>query len=190
MPIDPPRRVGPTFSIQFGMSHLLIVAPLATLLVSTSCAQAQAPVQLDQDQPFGQLELVATFSGAMPTGIAVSHSGPHLVTINFPRWGDDVPYTVAELVNGNTVPYPNAEINDWPGRSLTDPTTTTDESVNSSHFVSVQSVVVDPPTISGSSILVPPFRKGPVSRIEMVGGVDDDRLYGNEVRGVEPTLCS
>ncbi len=138
----PPRRVGPTFSIQFGMSHLLIVAPLATLLVSTSCAQAQAPVQLAQDQPFGQLELVATFSGAMPTGVAVSHSGR--IFINFPRWGDDVPYTVAELVNGNTVPYPNAEINDWPGRSLTDPTTTTDESVNSSHFVSVQSVVVDP----------------------------------------------
>lgn len=124
------------------MSRLLIAAPLVTLLASTVCAPGQASVQLTHDQPFGQLELVAIFSGAMPTGVTVSHTGR--IFLNFPRWGDDVPYTVAELVNGSAVPYPGAEINDWPGRSLPDPTTATDETVNASHFVSVQSVVVDP----------------------------------------------
>ena len=66
------RAPAPLFSIQSRMSRILVTAPLATLLVSTLCAPAQAPVQFAQDQPLGQLELIATFSGAMPTGVTVS----------------------------------------------------------------------------------------------------------------------
>jgi len=78
----------------------------------------------------GELELVATFSGPMPTGVTVSHKAR--IFVCYPRWGDAVEFTVAELKNGKPVAYPNADLNrfrpDQPGDSL----------------ISVQSVVVDP----------------------------------------------
>jgi sugar lactone lactonase YvrE len=78
----------------------------------------------------GDLETVATFDGAMPTGVTVSPEGR--IFVNFPRWGDDPTATVAELVDGKVVPYPNADINEL------------DESAPGDHFLSVQSVVVGP----------------------------------------------
>ena len=101
-----------------------------------------AAQQVATDQPVGQLETVATFNGPMPTGVTVSHG--NRIFVNFPRWGDDVPLTVAEIVNGNAVAYPNTQINDWPGRKLPNPNAFMDEQANQTHFVSVQSVVVDP----------------------------------------------
>jgi len=80
--------------------------------------------------PVGALELVATFAGPMPTGVTVSHTGR--VFVNFPKWGDEVDYSVAELRAGQAVPYPNAAIN------------RTDLRDQASTLVSVQSVVVDP----------------------------------------------
>lgn len=78
----------------------------------------------------GMLEPVAHFNGAMPTGVTVSQQGR--IFVNFPKWGDDVEYSVAEIRNGQPVPYPSADFNryepDAPVASL----------------VSVQSVVVDP----------------------------------------------
>src|ERR1700712_4076602 len=67
------------------------------------------------DQPVGVLETVATFSAAMPTGVTVSHG--NRIFVNFPRWGDDVPFTVAGVVNGEAVADPPAPINKWPGLS-------------------------------------------------------------------------
>src|SRR3978361_1196704 len=78
----------------------------------------------------------------MPTGVTVSRT--NRIFVNFPRWGDDVPFTVAELVHGKAVAYPNPQINDWPGRSLPNPNAFMDEQANQTHFVNVQSVVVDP----------------------------------------------
>jgi sugar lactone lactonase YvrE len=76
-----------------------------------------------------QIEPVALFYGPMPTGIAVSKSGR--VFVNFPRWGDPVDNTAAEIVDGKLVPFPDAIINkldkDHPATTL----------------VSVQSVVCD-----------------------------------------------
>jgi sugar lactone lactonase YvrE len=80
-------------------------------------------------QPLGELEVIAEFHGAMPTGVTVSHHGRILV--NFPRWGDDVPFTVAEVRDGHATAYPDEAINRVDG----DPEIC---------FVSVQSVVVDP----------------------------------------------
>lgn len=88
------------------------------------------------------LEVVATFDGPMPTGVTVSRN--NRVFVNFPRWGDDVPFTVAEMVHGKAVAYPNAAINDWPGRNSPDPAHFSDQTQNETHFVSVQSVVVAP----------------------------------------------
>ncbi|SDY88473.1 Sugar lactone lactonase YvrE [Micromonospora pattaloongensis] len=85
---------------------------------------------MKMDEPIGQLETVATFDGPMPTGVTVSHTGR--IFVNYPKWGDQVSATVAELSDGRTVPYPD-QLRNSP---------TADDDRNA--FVSVQSVVVDP----------------------------------------------
>jgi len=78
----------------------------------------------------GKIEPVACFYGAMPTGVTVSHEGR--IFVNFPKWGDKVDFTVAEVKRGTCVPYPSAEMN------------TPNEANPSGSLISVQSVVVDP----------------------------------------------
>ncbi|GAA3635101.1 L-dopachrome tautomerase-related protein [Microbacterium awajiense] len=90
---------------------------------------------MDQPTPLGawvadRYELVAELHDNMPTGITVADDGR--IFVSFPRWGDDVPFTVGEIVDGVVRPYPDAAVNRW-GEG--DPT---------SQFVSVQSVVMDP----------------------------------------------
>lgn len=83
------------------------------------------------DTPLGQLEVVHEFdSGPMPTGVSVSAGGR--IFVNYPKWGDDVPATVVELVAGEARPYPSVAWNS--------PTGNADENA----LVSVQSIVVDP----------------------------------------------
>ena len=119
---------------------------LAALLLTAAALPAQQhPAKLNPasaDAPFGTLEPVATFPGPMPEGVTVSRT--NRIFVNFARWGDDIPFTVAELVNGRAVPYPNPQINDWPGRTLPNPSAFHDEAADQTHLVSVQSVVVDP----------------------------------------------
>src|SRR4051794_16105866 len=45
----------------------------------------------------------------MPTGVAVALSGR--IFVNFPRWGDPVEFTVAEIKDGKPVPFPDLAIN-------------------------------------------------------------------------------
>ncbi|GHF54028.1 sugar lactone lactonase YvrE [Deinococcus metalli] len=85
---------------------------------------------LPTDEPVATLEVVATFGGAMPTGVTVSHTGR--IFVNFPKWGDDVQFTVAEVRDGQPVAYPDQATND------------TDPDDPAAALVSVQSVVVDP----------------------------------------------
>src|SRR4051794_6826826 len=63
------------------------------------------------NRTLGDIETVAEFTGPMPTGVTVSPD--HRIFVNFPRWGDKVDFTVAELKNGKPVPFPNAEINQY-----------------------------------------------------------------------------
>lgn len=66
------------------------------------------------------------------TGMAISPGGR--LFVNYPRWSDQVPVSVAEVSGEGTArPYPNSEINRWEAGA--DPAT---------HFVCVQSVVMDP----------------------------------------------
>jgi sugar lactone lactonase YvrE len=88
-------------------------------------AQAQP-----EERTVGRLETVASFDNAMPTGVTVSHDGR--VFVNFPRWGDVVPATVVEIIDGEAVAYPDAATNQ-PDSARVEET-----------FISVQSVVVDP----------------------------------------------
>lgn len=88
------------------------------------------PARTPAERPIGNIESVFQFHGDMPTGVTVASDGR--IFINFPRWGGEVPYTVAEIREGKIVPYPDAAINKFdpnrPGETLG----------------SVQSVVVDP----------------------------------------------
>jgi sugar lactone lactonase YvrE len=96
-------------------------------MVKVERALAQA---LPTDEPLGALEPVAYFNGAMPTGVTVSQKGR--IFVNFPKWGDDVSFTVTEIRKGKTVAYPDESINQ------------TNPADQAAALVSVQSVVVDP----------------------------------------------
>src|SRR5271170_5938019 len=105
--------------------------PGLTLMLLSSLSVMGWSQELAKDRIIGQLEVVATFGGPMPTGVTVANSGR--IFVNFPRWGDNVEYTVAEVKDGKTIPYPNADINHF-----------ADGDDPSDRLVSVQSVVVDP----------------------------------------------
>lgn len=91
-----------------------------------------ADEQLPSEQPVGMLEPVAYFHDAMPTGVTVSQEGR--IFVNFPKWGDEVSFTVGEIRagEGRVVAYPDEAINQTNPNDL------------AAALVSVQSVVVDP----------------------------------------------
>jgi sugar lactone lactonase YvrE len=86
--------------------------------------------ELPSNEPLGALEPIAFFNNAMPTGVTVSHEGR--IFVNFPKWGDDVKFSVAEIRDGEAVAYPDESINK------------TSQEDQGETLVSVQSVVVDP----------------------------------------------
>ncbi|HJY10328.1 MAG TPA: L-dopachrome tautomerase-related protein, partial [Nitrososphaeraceae archaeon] len=88
--------------------------------------------QLPSEQPVGMLEPVAYFHDAMPTGVTISQEGR--IFVNFPKWGDEVSFTVGEIRagEGRVVAYPDEAINQTNPNDL------------AAALVSVQSVVVDP----------------------------------------------
>ncbi|WP_249781072.1 major royal jelly family protein [Bradyrhizobium sp. dw_78] len=88
------------------------------------------PQSLPSDAVIGHIEQVASFHDAMPTGVTVSAKGR--IFINYPQWGDNAHFTVAELKNGKAVAYPDQAIN------------TFDPNRAGATLISVQSVVMDP----------------------------------------------
>ncbi len=124
-----------------------VVSAISAKLKSPAKVKIKAPAKVDIAPPevtaaeidqnilpsqtyLGKPEVVAKFYDSMPTGVAVSFGGRRFV--NFPRWEDLVPTTVAEIVDGKCVPYPDAEINKL------------DLNDAEHHLISVQSVVIDP----------------------------------------------
>lgn len=111
---------------------LLAVAALAM----TACARTPArpdastsDTQASTDARKPVLELVAS-SPRQWTGVTVSKEGR--IFVNYPRWSEDVPVSVAEVKDGTAVPWPDASWNTWaPGTPA------------ENHFVAVQSVVID-----------------------------------------------
>ncbi len=75
-----------------------------------------------------ELREVASFPNQQVTGVGVSQKSGR-VFVNFPYWSDDHGISVAEIVEGKSKPFPNETWNK-PGSG-------------GSHFVCVQSVVVD-----------------------------------------------
>jgi sugar lactone lactonase YvrE len=107
---------------------------------------------------------VAEFTGQQVTGVSVSQAGR--VFVNFPRWRPTVKHSVTEVVNGESIPFPNESWNSWtPDTPLTDTT-----------FVAVQSVVV-----SQNELFVVdtrnPFFKGVLSNPKLfVFNLENDSL--------------
>jgi sugar lactone lactonase YvrE len=100
-----------------------------TMAKSAQPASSTA-AQLPSARRIGLIEPVFEFHDAMPTGVTVAANGR--IFVNFPRWGDQVVFTVGEIRNGAVVAYPNAAIN------------TFDPARPCATLSSVQSVVVDP----------------------------------------------
>ena len=100
-----------------------------TLLTTTSLAQQSgAPSQ------GAQLQLVATFEHQV-TGVTVSRDGR--IFVNFPRWTEDAPISVAEVTrDGQIKPYPDDQWNSWRNAKK-------NQMSAGDHFVCVQSVVAD-----------------------------------------------
>lgn len=88
------------------------------------------PATLPGDGPSGQLELVHSFTGQLPVGVAFSPSGR--VFISYPRWDLPAKFTLGELVGGREVAFPNADFAGYTKGQ--DPKT---------HLVSAQGVAVD-----------------------------------------------
>lgn len=111
-------------------SRLAALAMLFVASLLASAAASAAEEKLPETKTVGQLEVVATFHGPMPTGVTVSQKGR--IFVNYPRWGDAVEFTVAEIRGGKATAYPDATVN------------RPNEKEPATSFVSVQSVVVDP----------------------------------------------
>jgi len=107
------------------VSHVRAYALAAIVAASPALAQEPEPAA----PIIGKIEQIHAFTGAMPTGVSVAETGR--IFVNFPRWGDDVPFTVAELRDGALHAYPDQAMN---GASAGEP---------ARDFVSVQSVVAD-----------------------------------------------
>ncbi|MBI6797000.1 L-dopachrome tautomerase-related protein [Pseudomonas syringae] len=107
---------------------MISAATLASSLAYGATA-IPLPASAPADKPIGELEQVHAFYDAMPTGVTVTETGR--IFVNFPRWGDKVPFTVGEIRDGKVVSYPDLAVNKEnpkdPGDGL----------------ISVQSVVAD-----------------------------------------------
>lgn len=107
------------------------------LLVATVAAacSAERPPEVASGAPAAEVEtasLVEVASSAKQwTGLTMSEDGR--LFVNYPRWSADVPVSVAEIVDGEPMPYPDTEMNSW----------TADRGDAAEQFVCVQSVVAD-----------------------------------------------
>lgn len=133
-------------------ARLLASAGLLALLAAPAAAQGggtnqfpgapspeqNKPAPSSSNQPSQaqvRLEQVATFEHQV-TGVTVSRDGR--IFVNFPRWTEDAPISVAEVgQDGALTPYPNEALNAWRNARAS-------ELKPEDHFVCVQSVVVDP----------------------------------------------
>ncbi|MBS3652098.1 PD40 domain-containing protein [Pseudaminobacter sp. 19-2017] len=113
------------------MLRLTIVTLLfGTLLATTSMAQQSAGPSQGQ----AQLQQVASFEHQV-TGVTVSKDGR--IFVNFPRWTEDAPVSVAEVTrDGRIQPYPDDQWNSWRNAKK-------NQMSAGDHFVCVQSVVAD-----------------------------------------------
>ena len=105
-------------------AKLATIGLIATVAIGIGQAQGRSP----------DLTQLAQFDH-QATGVAVTADGRRFV--NFPRWTDDAPISVAEIMkDGSLRPYPDAKWNSWRNARA-------NELPVSDYFVCVQSIVPD-----------------------------------------------
>jgi sugar lactone lactonase YvrE len=115
-----------TPSISARLAATAAASAFAMLLATSPYAQQAAPQ--------GNLQQVATFPHQV-TGVTVSKDGR--IFVNFPRWTEDSPISVAEVQqDGSLKPYPDEEWNSWRNAKK-------NQMSAQDHFICVQSVVAD-----------------------------------------------
>lgn len=110
------------------------VPTLARLAAGAVLSVCTAALPAGAAEQKAALKPVAVFDHQV-TGVAVSRD--NRVFVNFPRWTEDAPVSVAEVkADGRIVPYPDAAWNSWRNAKQ-------DEITPNDHWVCVQSVVAD-----------------------------------------------
>ena len=113
--------------------RILLASTVLGALATAASAEPQvasAPVA-KPETPSAKVEKVMSFDRQV-TGVAVSEDGR--VFVNFPRWFEDSPVSVAEVKNGKLVPYPDEA---WNSFRMADPKDPGDR------FVCVQAETAD-----------------------------------------------
>ena len=118
----------PSGLVPASLGSVVRSAAAALLLVSVSATALRAHETASE-----ALQRVIEAPHQM-TGVTVSEDGR--VFVNFPRWTEDAPVSVAEVVDGQLKPYPDAEWNSWRNARK-------NELTPGDHWVCVQSVVAD-----------------------------------------------
>ncbi|MBL7559744.1 SMP-30/gluconolactonase/LRE family protein [Olleya sp. YSTF-M6] len=114
------------------MKKILILSAIALCTIACKTDKKQSNITTEVATKTDTLPViteVAQFTGQQVTGVTVSETGRMFV--NFPRWRPTVKHSVTEIVNGQSIPFPNKNWNNW----------TEDATVTDSTFVAVQSVV-------------------------------------------------
>ncbi|MGE5611915.1 MAG: L-dopachrome tautomerase-related protein [Bacillota bacterium] len=135
LPIDPTRMRDRSVDFAGGHAsgpepdpgHEAVPGPGGTVMIENPPTSAAWSIPSTAHRAQEVPEVMFEFRDAMPTGVTVSHDGR--VFVCYPRWEDPIRFTVAEIRNGQEIPYPNELLNDthFP-----------------QHLFSVQSVVIDP----------------------------------------------
>ena len=105
-------------------------------MLTGACFHSMVSAESPAKQPGAQarLQQVAEFDHQV-TGVTVSKDGR--IFVNFPRWTEDAPVSVAEVASDGSIrPYPDQDWNAWRNAKR-------DEMDPGQHFVCVQSVVAD-----------------------------------------------
>ncbi|MGY4601850.1 sugar lactone lactonase YvrE [Bradyrhizobium sp. USDA 4474] len=125
-----PNLFGSCAALLLSMASI-VHAQTATEDIKAKAGRLVSPLVDTRDD---RLQVVATFDHQV-TGVTVAPDGR--IFVNFPRWTEDTPVSVAELLpDGSTRPYPNEGWNSWRNARMS-------EISPNDHFVCVQSVVAD-----------------------------------------------
>jgi sugar lactone lactonase YvrE len=166
--------------IAFLAAPLLFAVPPASAQTLSQDVKAKAerlvsPLTGSKDD---RLQEVARFDHQV-TGVTVAEDGR--VFVSFPRWSEDVPVSVAEVMKDGTVkPYPSDEWNSWRNANMAQKTA-------QDHFVTVQSVVADG---RGSLWVVDPAAPNSEKTVKDGPKLVQIDLKTNEVKRVYPIADS
>jgi sugar lactone lactonase YvrE len=112
----------------------LLKSTFAVLTGACFCSMVSAQSPAKQPGAQARLQQVAQFDHQV-TGVTVAGDGR--IFVNFPRWTEDAPVSVAEVASDGSIrPYPDQAWNAWRNAKR-------DEMDPGQHFVCVQSVVAD-----------------------------------------------